>query len=163
MRLRALLAVAALATVAAPHGTSRADTQEHLVPAYEEIQIIQTVTLIRLVRSGTPESTPTPTPEPIQDPWPAQLNAEQMVEVLMLAGWPEHLWGQASAIAWCESTWQPGAVGDNGDSLGLFQIQPQFHNHRINGDWFDPVANAEAALHLYREQGWDPWSCARVL
>jgi hypothetical protein len=104
-------------------------------------------------------------PQPEATPWPAQLTEAQMREVLRLAGWPDELADEALAVAWCESRWSPGAVGDGGSSLGLFQLW---------GGWFgavglplerwaDPVVNAAAALRvLERRGGWGGaggWSC----
>jgi hypothetical protein len=104
-------------------------------------------------------------PQPEATPWPAQLTEAQMREVLRLAGWPDQLADEALGVAWCESRWSPGAVGDGGSSLGLFQLW---------GGWFaavglplerwaDPVVNATAALRvLERRGGWGGaggWSC----
>ncbi|QFG02175.1 lytic transglycosylase domain-containing protein [Tepidiforma bonchosmolovskayae] len=104
-------------------------------------------------------------PQPEATPWPAQLTEAQMREVLRLAGWPAELVDEALAVSWCESRWSPGAVGDGGSSLGLFQLW---------GGWFaavglplerwdDPVVNATAALRVLELRGrWGGpggWSC----
>ena len=104
-------------------------------------------------------------PQPEASPWPAQLTESQMREVLRLAGWPDGMADEALAVAWCESRWSPGAVGDGGSSLGLFQLW---------GGWFaavglplerwaDPVVNAAAALRVLERRGrWGGaggWSC----
>ena len=61
------------------------------------------------------------------------------------------------AIIERESTYDPSRVGDNGKSLGIMQIQPQWHNHRVdelgivNFDWFNPYHNISVGCHFLNE------------
>lgn len=54
------------------------------------------------------------------------------------------------AIAWRESIFDPHAIGDNGNSLGLLQIQPRWNQDRMDKlgvtDLMDPVQNARVAV-----------------
>lgn len=67
-----------------------------------------------------------------------------------------------AAIAWCESRWRAGAIGDGGASLGL---------HQLWGGWFrpdedplDPVTNSRVAARVReirgRFGGAGGWTCA---
>ena len=72
----------------------------------------------------------------------------------------------AIRIAECESGMNPGAVSPTNDH-GLFQInivhRGQFE--AVTGaPWssvYDPELNTIYARHLYAQQGWGPWTCAR--
>jgi hypothetical protein len=105
-------------------------------------------------------------PQPEATPWPAQLTEAQMREVLRLAGWPDELVNEALAVSWCESRWSPGAVGDSGRSVGLFQLWTGwFPAVGLPLErWDDPVVNAAAALRVLERRGqWGGpggWSCA---
>lgn len=95
-----------------------------------------------------------------------QLTADELVAVLRLAGWPDSLIPEAMSVSWCESRWSPYAVGDGGNSLGLFQLWtgwfPAFHEDL--SAWYDPLVNARVARYVYERRGrWGGgggWSCA---
>ena len=66
------------------------------------------------------------------------------------------------ALAFCESTLNPDAVGDNGASIGLFQINQQAWPELTAGvDLFDPELNAEMAYQIWKHSGqsFKHWSC----
>lgn len=75
---------------------------------------------------------------------------------------------QASRIADCESEFDPGAVSSTNDH-GLFQInavhRQQFE--QVTGQpWsavYNPYWNSVYAKWLYEQEGWDPWTCRKVL
>lgn len=98
-----------------------------------------------------PVATPTPVPQTPRD----------IVRAIWTAagyGWE---WPTVERIVQCESSWNPRAVGRQGE-LGLFQLMPRYHAWRFRGgDWRDPAVNARAALGLRIEQGWRPWTCSR--
>lgn len=54
-----------------------------------------------------------------------------------------------------ESQYTPDAVGDNGDSIGLCQVQAKWHSERMERlgvtDLFDPVGNVRVAIDLLAE------------
>lgn len=62
------------------------------------------------------------------------------------------------AIIEKESGWNASAAGDSGRSLGLMQIQPRWHQWRMdeifgpgNGDWLNPYHNVAVGCHLLRD------------
>lgn len=99
------------------------------------------------------------------------LTAPQFEVVLEEAGWPKSLWGEATAVAYCESNLIPGAR--NGVHLGIYQINffydgggnPEIFSgwarwvretYGERGDPYDPVYNAWVARLIYeRNNGWD--------
>jgi hypothetical protein len=114
-----------------------------------------TTTSSSTTTTAAPTTTTTAAPAPV-DPVEAAIHR-----------WFPDMEERASAIAFCESTFNPRAVSPGGSSHGLFQI----HNvHRpdfvaVTGmSWaegrYDPNANAQFARWLYDRQGWEPWACA---
>lgn len=83
--------------------------------------------------------------------------------VVDAAGWPPHLHDDAVTLAMCESSGLPTARGDNGVSVGLFQIHTPSWGRTIGQrDLTDPITNASIALDIYRQQGRDAWwRCVR--
>lgn len=59
----------------------------------------------------------------------------------------------AVAIALAESSGNPSAVGDNGDSIGLWQIDTKYHPEYDKVNLTDPQYNANAAFGIYSEAG----------
>ena len=57
------------------------------------------------------------------------------------------------AIAKVESGEQPGIVGDDGESIGLFQIQPKWHAQRLKEgeSLLDPEVNTRIACEILTE------------
>lgn len=59
------------------------------------------------------------------------------------------------AIIGQESNYRPDAVGDNGNSLGLMQIQPRWHQSRMDDlgatDLLDPYQNVTVGIDLLAE------------
>lgn len=51
-----------------------------------------------------------------------------------------------------ESNYNASAVGDSGNSLGLMQIQPKWHQWRMDelggSDWFNPYNNVAVGVHI---------------
>lgn len=81
-----------------------------------------------------------------------------------LARWFGDVLSQARAVAQCESSFDPNAVG--GNNYGLMQINivhradfEQFTGRPWHDGIFDPDANVMYARKLYDELGWSPWSC----
>jgi hypothetical protein len=90
----------------------------------------------------------------------------QESEVLGLAYlyWPSNQWENATKIAKCESGYETGAwayIGE--DSRGLWQLNVEAHPEMGQYDLFDPQINAYFAHKLWAEQGWGPWTCAKIL
>ncbi len=64
----------------------------------------------------------------------------------------------AAAICEAESGGDPNALGDSGNSRGLWQIYGLAHPQYANASLFDPATNAQAAYAVYQSQGWPAWS-----
>jgi hypothetical protein len=75
---------------------------------------------------------------------------------------------QAIRVADCESSLRHDAVSRGGGNWGLFQINT-VHRQRVAnmGYTWDqmllPYENARVAADIWAEQGWRPWTCARLL
>lgn len=94
------------------------------------------------------------------------LTEAEMRAVLAEAGAPETWINPMLSIAYCESRHRPFAVGDGGNSLGLFQLWTGWFpaaGYSV-ADAFDPVVNARVALYVRQVRGrWGGgggWSCA---
>ena len=96
----------------------------------------------------------------------ASLRNEEVRGILGLAGVPSEWWPEFEAIAWCESRWRSDAVGDGGNSVGMWQMwRGWFSQAGIDGEaWADPVSNARVALYVRQVRGrfggGGGWSCA---
>lgn len=80
--------------------------------------------------------------------------------------WPNHSEDEAIRVFRCESNLNPRAVGDHGTSYGLSQIHWTVHRWAYKhhpAELFRPWHNLRMALRLYRANGWQPWTCARIL
>ena len=66
----------------------------------------------------------------------------------------------AVAIAYAESSGDPNALGDNGDSYGLWQINVPNHPEYAGANLYDPQTNANAAFAIYQAAGnsFSPWT-----
>lgn len=68
----------------------------------------------------------------------------------------------ARYIVWRESRNDPTAQNPRSSAAGCFQLTAR-HAWRfveVGCSWsrrYEPVCNAKAADHLFREAGWDPW------
>jgi hypothetical protein len=77
--------------------------------------------------------------------------------------------GQAVRVADCETggTFNPRAR--SGSHYGLFQISRRWHDARVRRlgfTWTQMTQvgpNVAVAIDIYRESGWVPWTCRRVL
>lgn len=108
-------------------------------------------------------------PDIAPQPLPAreQLSEAEVRGVLLAAGWREPELSQAVAVAWCESRWRPGAIGDSGRSLGLMQLWVGWFDWAgvPLALWSDPQQNAEVAHLVWARDlgrggdGWRNWSC----
>jgi len=94
------------------------------------------------------------------------LSEAEMDALLEVTGWPVEWRVEAKAIAWCESRYRPEAVGDGGNSLGLFQLWYGWFapaGYSVE-QAYDPVTNSRVALYVRTTRGrWGGgggWSCA---
>lgn len=94
------------------------------------------------------------------------LTEAEVIAVLREAGAPEEWISPLLTIAFCESRWSPYAVGDGGNSLGMFQLwygwaRPMGY---APDDLYDPAKAARTALYVRevrgRFGGGGGWTCA---
>ena len=151
---------AGLASPAAPvPGVSDAPVPRAVAPAATPVPPAPAATMGLQGHTG-PVSAPEPTVAPI--PTGADIRA-----ILCAFSWP---CDQALRVAQCESSLQPGAVGNG--SIGVMQIQVYWHVDKVGrvvgrsvGEaeatqlLLDPVVNVAVAYSIWAEQGWRPWSC----
>lgn len=68
----------------------------------------------------------------------------------------------AAAVALAESGGDPNAIGDDGRSIGLWQIFVLAHPQYSAEEMFDPIANARAAFEISQHgKNWRPWTTYR--
>ena len=100
--------------------------------------------------------------------WSEQLSADQVRDLLRAAGSPEEWIEPLVAISECESHHSPGAIGDSGSSVGMFQLWRGWFASAGEdvAQYADPHVNARVALHVRRVRGRfggpGGWSCARA-
>lgn len=142
-------------------------------PLTADVQNLQTAALAALDardHPGTSESIVTAAAGRVRA-LGGSLSEAEMRAVLTLAGWPAELHDEALAISWCESRWSPYAVGDGGNSLGLFQLNGMWFPYAGEDGtrWADPLVNARTAYAVYQYDigrgyvPWKQWSCRKVL
>jgi soluble lytic murein transglycosylase-like protein len=78
-------------------------------------------------------------------------------------------WGdrsdEALRVAHCESKLDPDDVSSAG-ATGVFQIMPvhTWRVRKVGGKHLaDPLTNVRVARSLYEDEGWRPWTCARIV
>ena len=92
-----------------------------------------------------------------------------MLALLREAGAPEEWHADMLAIAWCESGWRVGAIGDGGNSLGLYQMWTGWAPAAGYGvdELLDPAVNTRVAVYVRSVRGrWGGgggWTCADLL
>lgn len=87
------------------------------------------------------------------------LSAAQIQSYAAAAGFSGADLQTAVAIALAESSGNPAAIGDSGNSLGLWQINLPAHPEFSGANLFDPQSNAQAAFAIYSAAGgFSPWS-----
>jgi hypothetical protein len=102
------------------------------------------------------------------------LTREEMDKVMILADIPYPWREDMIRIAWCESTWDAGAINEDDQedglgSTGLFQLWSGWYREAgwNYESWSDPVANTIVAAHIRQVRGRfggsGGWSCADKL
>lgn len=89
-----------------------------------------------------------------------KMNASDISGYAQQAGFTGDDLTVAVAIALAESSGNPNAVGDNGQSIGLWQIYTTAHPEFNGWNLKDPAVNAQAAFSVYQAAGnsFMPWS-----
>lgn len=106
---------------------------------------------------------------------PSRLTREQRMRRIIRHIWPDNTENQAIRVFRCESNLNPNTVNWRDvhyahgriyrGSWGLAQIgalHTWAYKHHPR-ELLNPWRNLRAALRLYRANGWQPWSCARIL
>jgi len=93
------------------------------------------------------------------------LSTNQIRQYCINAGFSQNILNAALSIAYCESSFDADAIGDNGNSIGLFQIHVPSHPEFNPTLLFDPQYNCNAAYQIYTQAGYNftDWTCARIL
>ena len=88
------------------------------------------------------------------------LSPAQIQAYAAAAGFPGADLATAVAIALAESSGNPAAIGDAGNSIGLWQINLPAHPEYAGANLADPQTNANAAFVIYSAAGgrFQPWS-----
>ena len=99
----------------------------------------------------TPAPEPEPEPEPILHSIEAvSLEPETQEAVWLVCKENPTLYSMVLAMGFYESGFDPEAVGDHGNSIGWMQVQPRWHQERMDRlgvtDLKDPVQNAMVAV-----------------
>jgi len=88
------------------------------------------------------------------------LTLAQLRDLAKRTGFPDP--ALAAAIAKAESDGRPWVSGDNGESLGLWQIHWPAHPKIDRTRLLDPTYNAQAALSVSKKgTDWSPWTVYR--
>ena len=99
----------------------------------------------------------------VEEPEPIRVQSEApepilvpvtLADLLPETSWPESEWPAVEAVAWCESRWDPSAVGLLGEQ-GVLQVRPEFHGPVPT----DVLGQLEQGFDIWSEYGWQPWSC----
>lgn len=110
----------------------------------------------------TPTLAPPPTLVAQAVAYSGQLTEAEMRALLAEAGAPAEWIAPMLTIAWCESHYSPGAVGDSGNSLGVFQLWSGWFF--AGEDPYDPLTNARVAVRVREIRGrfgsTGGWTCA---
>lgn len=67
------------------------------------------------------------------------------------------------AVAMCESSLNPEAIGDSGNSRGIFQIHKKYHPDISDNQAFDPDFSAEWTADQFSKGKQHLWTCSRTL
>ncbi len=86
-----------------------------------------------------------------------RLSLAELRTLATTVGFPDP--NTAAAVAMAESGGDPGAVGDNGSSFGLWQIHTPAHPEYTAASLMTPGFNAVAAKAISKNGvDWSPWS-----
>ena len=69
----------------------------------------------------------------------------------------------AYAVIMCESKFDPWAIGDSGNSRGLYQIHQKYQPQVSTECAFNVECSTKWALAKVLKDGWGAWSCAKLL
>lgn len=157
-RIAQAAAVGAVAVFAIGMAVTSAATQGSRTPALSaplpSPEIYTSATNSYIGPTATPEPTPEATTA-VKLLESVPLDAETQAAILELCGGDRDTFCAIMAIAWVESRFDTDAVGDNGVSIGMMQVNTRWHTGRMEAlgvtDLTDPVQCAAVALDYLRE------------
>ena len=124
--------------------TVRTAPRSAVTTATDPTEATETVPTEAPTESTTPEATVTLYDVP--------LDTELQLHIILTAEAYAIDPAVAIAVIWKESTYKAGAVGDSGNSLGLMQIQPRWHEARMERlgcpDLLDPFQNVTVGVDI---------------
>lgn len=134
------------------------DRQEEYKPL-ETTCSIETATVevvtVETVAEPTTEEQITEEPTTAVQLYDVPLDAQLQLYIIGLCEETNISTALVMAVIERESNFNPLSEGDNGDSLGLMQIQPKWHQWRMDslggGDWFNPYDNVAVGVHILAE------------
>ena len=83
----------------------------------------------------------------------AQLEATYPIEAAIIKTFPLSAWEEARCIQWEEAKANPGAIGDNGLAIGLFQIRVDAHPEYDPERLLEIGYNVQAAYEIWKASG----------
>lgn len=157
-RIAQAAAVGAVAVFAIGMAVTSAATQGSRTPALSaplpSPEIYTSATNSYIGPTATPEPTPEAT-DPVKILESVPLDAQTQSAIFELCGSDPDTFCAIMAIARTESHFDTDAVGDNGVSIGMMQINTRWHTGRMEAlgvtDLTDPVQCAAVALDYLRE------------
>ena len=88
-------------------------------------------------------------------------------DTLLAIRWvfPRGQWAAADAITECEggASRRVDAVGDGGSSRSAWQISSRYWRYNHAKALTNALYSARLAHSIWRQRGWQPWTCARIL
>ena len=146
---RAIVACAGLLTAAAVFGFARVNSCAKDFEARAEASKTSSVGVVTV--AARPQQTAAPAPILYDVPLGEQLQLYIIAECEKRGIDP----AVVVAIIQRESRYTANAIGDNGNSIGLCQIQPRWHSDRMERlgvtDLLDPVSNVRVAIDYLDE------------
>ena len=105
-----------------------------------------------IICHSEPENAPTATVASVE--WQIRAIASQQN-----FKWPDYL----IKLAYCESRFDPFAIGDNGKSRGLFQIHRDYHPEITNQQAFDIEFATNWTMNMINAGKQNQWACNNIV
>lgn len=145
---------ATLGLILALFAYNNRETAYKPVETYTETRTTATVEVVTVdtVAEPTTEEQTTEEPTTAVQLYDVPLDAELQLYIMDLCEEANISAALVIAVIERESNFNASAVGDSGNSLGLMQIQPKWHQWRMDelggSDWFNPYNNVAVGVHI---------------
>lgn len=134
------------------YGISQQETDKPICIA-PDTAIVEIMTVDKVAEATTEEQT-TEEPTTAVQLFDVPLDAELQLYIMDLCEEANISAALVIAMIERESYFDASAVGDGGDSLGIMQIQPKWHQWRMDelggGDWFNAYDNIAVGVHILK-------------